>query len=562
MEGIVKIGYVGLGAMGNALARRLARGHALLVWDLNPKAVEAMVDVCAEAARDLPHMAAECGIVFLCLPRSANVEKVVFGSGGLIEAVRPGALIIDQTSGVPTQSADFARRLSAGGIGMIDAPVAGGVPAALAGSVAIMVSGPDADVTRAMPILLEISPRVFRCSGRVGDAQAAKLVNNCVNSGYRMATLELVELGRKLGLSLPVLTEVLSTGWGGNFTAKRLLPALVEGRPSTDFSLALMLKDVNQCLEIAATSGVPMPISSLARGLMQAGQNLLAPKAGLDEVVDAIERLAASSIREPAAGAAADAVAADRGTGFGAGLVGGDRLSADTFAAIAATPGIVRVSTDDLERGTAPDLVIDLTRRPPAEFRRLAAQLAEQGISLVDAASGSAPSGSIDAPGVWLCGGSASALARARPVLETASGRAIHCGPSGSGRLAELVGSAVAVCNRLIIYENAWTGLAFGLEPAAMATALNEGSGWSAEGALVLDAIRCGAPTTAVRLGDMADEMDELMRLAIATDSPLFVAGAVRAAIQAEATRRGRDATLDALAPPALLTGAATRSAA
>uniref|UniRef100_A0A9E7ZTZ6 NAD(P)-binding domain-containing protein n=1 Tax=Bosea sp. NBC_00436 TaxID=2969620 RepID=A0A9E7ZTZ6_9HYPH len=550
------IGYVGLGAMGNALARRLVGTHPTLVWDLNPKAVETMERAGGRSARDLRHIAEECDVIFLCLPRSKDVESVLFGSG-MAEALRPGALVIDQTSGIPAMSAGFAKRLAANSVGMIDAPVAGGVPAALAGSVAIMVSGPDTDIDRALPLLHEISPRVFRCSHRVGDAQASKLVNNCVNSGYRMATLELVALGRKFGLSLPVLTDVLSAGWGANFTAKRLLPALVEGRPSTDFSLALMLKDVNQCLAIAASFGVPMPISSLTRGLMQAGQNLLTPTAGLDEIVDAMEQLAAAPIRPQEKPAPPTQQNGSRPLRIG--ICSGERLSTATRSAISAGRDVISVSAETLEDAAAPELVIDFTRRAPADFERLAARLAERGIALVDAASGSVPYNLIDSPDIWLCGGSASAFALAGPVLEGSSGRAIHCGAPGSGRIAELVGSAVAICNRAAMYENAWTGLAFGLEPSAMATALNEGSGWSAEGARVLDAMKSGDASSATSLGSIADDMDELMQLALTAGAPLFLAGIVRATVQAEVARTGRNATLDELAPPLLRRGSAAR---
>jgi 3-hydroxyisobutyrate dehydrogenase len=523
----LKVGYIGLGAMGSALARRLVHVHPTLVWDLNPKAVAALVQIGAEAAPTTKDLAAECEIVFLCLPRSSDVEHVIFGSGGLAEGLKPGTLIVDQTSGIPSASCAFASRLATLGIGMIDAPVAGGVPAAIAGTVAIMVSGADRDLSRAMPLLQAISPRVYRCSDRVGDAQAAKLVNNCVNSGYRMATLELVALGRMLGLSLPVMTRVLDKGWGSNFTAKRLLPSLIAKRPSTDFALSLMLKDVNQCLAIGMASGAPMPISVLARGLMQAGLNLLSPRAGLDEVVGAIERLTAVSILDAAP---EDADFAPGGTPperSRVGLCGTDRLSAGTLAALQAHPAI-DVLTDDLSSAELPGLIIDFTRRCPAEFQRLASQLAVRGVSLIDIGSVAAPTDPIDMPGAWLCGGSEAAFAMARPVIEATSGAAIHCGPTGSARLAELIAGAVALCNRAIVYENAQAGLKFGLEPSAMATALNEGSGWSAEGALVLEALVTGGSTTCVTLGAMLDELNELMRLAMVNGAPLFIAGTVR----------------------------------
>jgi len=186
------------------------------------------------------------------------------------------------------------------GVGMVDAPVAGGVPAAKAGSVTVMGSGPGAAWATAATVLRKISPKVYRCSDRVGDGQAMKLVNNAMGAGYRVSTLELAALGRKLGLGLGEISDRLNAGTAINFTTKGMLAALVEGRSTTDFSMALMVKDLNEALALAAGAGVPCPMVAAARSIMQTALNLLGSDAKLDDIIPTTEKLAAVSLTGPA----------------------------------------------------------------------------------------------------------------------------------------------------------------------------------------------------------------------------------------------------------------------
>ena len=281
----MNIGYVGLGAMGGALARHLVKDHSLIAWDLDRTAVDPFVAMGASTTETLAELARQSDIVFLCLPRSANVEQAIFGTGGLVEGLAAGSIVIDQTSGMPKETRRFAEKLAGTGVKMLDAPVAGGVPAALAGRVTIMVSGPQAAYREALPAMKAITAKVYKAGDRVGDAQATKLANNAINAGYRIATLEVVALGRKLGFSLPVLTDLINDGCAANFSSRVLLKAMVERKSSTDFALALMIKDLNQALVLGAEVGVPMPLVATARGLMQIGLNQMGKSARLDDVV-------------------------------------------------------------------------------------------------------------------------------------------------------------------------------------------------------------------------------------------------------------------------------------
>lgn len=286
-----KVGYLGLGAMGGALSSHLAKGHDLVVIDRNPAAMQALVAQGASAAASAAELARACDIIILCLPRTSDVRDALFAPGGLAEGLTAGKLVIDQTSGNPGQTAKIADDLAKKGVLMMDAPVSGGIPAAQAGKVTIIASGRDAAWVRAEPVLRAMTEKVFRCSDRVGDGQALKLVNNAIGAGYRMATLELVALGRKAGLGLSEMVTALNAGPAANFTSRNMLAGLVEGRSTTNFALSLMVKDLNEALALGLATSSPMPMTSGARGLMQIGLNLLGLDAKLDDVIPLTELL-------------------------------------------------------------------------------------------------------------------------------------------------------------------------------------------------------------------------------------------------------------------------------
>lgn len=286
----MKIGYVGLGAMGGALARWLVADHDLMVWDLNPDAMARFAEYGAMPATSLPDMARACDIVFLCLPRSSNVETAIFGDGGLVGGLAPGKIVIDQTSGVGAETRDMAIRLAAQGVDMLDAPVAGGVPSAVGGTITIMLSGDDGAQARAMPALRAMTSKIYRASGVAGDAQSVKTLNNMMNMVFRVATLELAALAVRLGVPMGKLTPALEAGVAGNFTCRTVLPAIIAERSVGDFALTLMLKDNNQALELGIAAGVPMPLSALGRAAVQMNINIIGDHAGLDHVMPFMEQ--------------------------------------------------------------------------------------------------------------------------------------------------------------------------------------------------------------------------------------------------------------------------------
>lgn len=297
----MRVGYIGLGAMGGALARHLLGKHRLTVFDLNPAVVSTFVEQGAQGALSCAELARECEVLLLCLPRSSDVQQVLFGPEGLAPGLARGTIVIDQTSGVPEQTRGFARRLAEQGVLMLDAPVSGAMATAIAGTISIIASGPRAVFDQVVALLKDISPNLFYCGERVGNGQTMKAVNNLMNVGCRMATLESVALGRKLGLPLEAMTEALNHSTGRSFTSMGMLPNIAAGRQSTKFHLALQVKDMNQAILLGSDEGVPMPIASAGRGLLQIGLNSLGPQAQLEEMIGVIERMAGTRFVDPTA---------------------------------------------------------------------------------------------------------------------------------------------------------------------------------------------------------------------------------------------------------------------
>lgn len=278
----MQVGYIGLGSMGGALAMRLQAARQLLVFDLNPDLVVKLSDSGATPARSAVDMARACEVVFLCLPRSENVRQVIFGPEGLAEGLSKGDIVVDQTSGDPTETRRIAAELAERGVVMVDAPVSGGPHGALAGTIAIMVGGEEADYRKVEPILGQISPNHTLC-GPIGAGQVLKLINNTVSTCNRIALWEGVAVGLKNGLSMEAMIEVLNAGGARSSVSEKIFPKLANGEPLTRFALALMLKDVNLATQLAIESGVPLQAGQLARGMLQAASNTFGPTANLDD---------------------------------------------------------------------------------------------------------------------------------------------------------------------------------------------------------------------------------------------------------------------------------------
>jgi 3-hydroxyisobutyrate dehydrogenase len=293
----MQIGYIGLGVMGGALARRLMLSHTLHVFDLNAKAMADFAAAGAIPAASAAELARQCDVVMICVPRSAHVRQAIFGPGGVAEGISAGKIIIDQTSGDPNETRRMAAELAERGVIMIDAPVSGGAKGAQAGTISIMVGGAKEDFDKVAPIFASISPNFVHC-GAIGAGQVLKLINNTVSTVNRFALLEGVALGLKNGLDLETMNAVLSKGGANSKSLENTLPPLIRGERGAIFALSLMLKDLNLGAQLAIESGVPHQFGQLARGMLQAASIAYGPDANIDETADLVAAQAGVEMRK------------------------------------------------------------------------------------------------------------------------------------------------------------------------------------------------------------------------------------------------------------------------
>lgn len=266
------IGYVGLGSMGGAIAKRMLLSRKLRLFDLSPARVAALAEAGGQPTQSLTALAAQSDMVCLCLPTSNEVRAAIFGDSGLLGGLKPGALVADMTTGDPLATKAMALELKARGIDMIDAPVSGGPDGAAAGTLAIMVGASPEQFARAKPAFDAVSPNVYHM-GDVGAGQTMKLVNNMLMAGCKALTYEVMALAAKNGLDPKLAGEVLQKSSGRNGTTERTLQGTVAGHFRGTFSLGLMTKDVHLAAQLGRDTGVPMLLGRIVEELHQIAIN-------------------------------------------------------------------------------------------------------------------------------------------------------------------------------------------------------------------------------------------------------------------------------------------------
>ena len=263
-----RLGFVGLGNMGMALAMRLV-SQPLSVFDTDPAKGDVFAGKGVTVAESLAELAMNSDIIFTCLPTSAVTETVLFGQNGLSSHLSSHHIIVDMTSGDPTQSRDQARRLADANICFADAPVSGGPRGASDGVIAIMVGGSDPLYNILHPVLSVISCNTFH-AGDVGAGHALKAGNNLLNLICRMATFEVVSLMVNAGVAPDKAVDILQKSSGRNYATEITLPDnILSGKMHQGFSMALMQKDAVLALAMAANLEQAMPLGDTALNALQ-----------------------------------------------------------------------------------------------------------------------------------------------------------------------------------------------------------------------------------------------------------------------------------------------------
>ena len=290
------IGFIGLGNMGQPMARRLIEaGHKLIVYDTRNDAVAPLIALGAQVASSPADVADRVETVMASLPSLAISEKVAIGEGGVIHGKRVRRFVDLSTTGSRT-AAKIAAALAKKNIVQIDSPVSGGVPGASKGTLAVMVSGPPAEIDMVKDALA-VFGKVFVIGEKPGMAQTMKLANNFLSATAMAATCEAVAMGVKAGLDANVMIDVINAGSGRNTASDGKFPRAILPRTfNYGFATGLMLKDVRLCAEEAKALGVPDEVMNVVLDQWETTNKEFGADSDLTVIAQMIERRAGVTV--------------------------------------------------------------------------------------------------------------------------------------------------------------------------------------------------------------------------------------------------------------------------
>lgn len=264
----MKIGFIGLGIMGKPMAKNILKaGYDLTVNNRSQPAVAELVAAGAKHAENL-EIGATCDVVFTMLPNSPQVRSVVLEEGGLAQAMRPGSVLIDSSSINPLASKEIAAALSAKGVEMLDAPVSGGEPGAINGTLSFMVGGKQSVFERCKPLLETMGASMVLC-GDVGAGNTTKLANQVVVACNIQAVAEALTLAQMAGVDPHLVFEAIKGGLAGSAVMNAKGPMMMEGNDKPGFKIDLHIKDLNNALDCAHSVGAPLPMTASVQELLQ-----------------------------------------------------------------------------------------------------------------------------------------------------------------------------------------------------------------------------------------------------------------------------------------------------
>jgi 3-hydroxyisobutyrate dehydrogenase-like beta-hydroxyacid dehydrogenase len=283
------IGFIGLGNMGQPMARRLIEaGHKLIVYDTRNDAVAPLVALGAQLASSPADVADRVETVMASLPSLQISEKVAIGEGGVIQGKRIQRFVDLSTTGA-TVSAKIAAVLAKKNIVQIDCPVSGGVGGASNGTLAVMVSGPKAEIDLVKDVLA-VFGKVFVIGEKPGMAQTMKLANNFLSATAMAATSEAVAMGVKAGLDPAVMIDVINAGSGRTTASDGKFPQAILPRTfNYGFATALMLKDVRLCVQEARSLNVPNSVMSIVLDQWETTNKEFGGKSDFTAIVKMVE---------------------------------------------------------------------------------------------------------------------------------------------------------------------------------------------------------------------------------------------------------------------------------
>ncbi len=259
----MKIAFIGMGTMGAPMALNVLKaGHEVVVHNRTREKELPLADAGALRADTPREAAAGVEIIITCVSDTPDVEAIVLGAEGIIQAAPAGSLVIDMSTISPTATRHMAATLTEKEIRMIDAPVSGGSEGAQNGTLAIMVGGEAEDVQHAMPVLEAMGKTITHVGG-IGSGQVTKAINQTILAGVFMGVAEGMVLGMKAGLDMQKVIEAISGGAAGSWVLSNRAMNMVNNTYPLGFRARLHHKDLGIALEAARDLGVALPVGAL-----------------------------------------------------------------------------------------------------------------------------------------------------------------------------------------------------------------------------------------------------------------------------------------------------------
>jgi 3-hydroxyisobutyrate dehydrogenase-like beta-hydroxyacid dehydrogenase len=271
----VKVGFIGIGNMGGPMCRNIIKNtnHEVVVFDLDPAAVQRCTDLGASSGSSVADVARSCDVVITSLPIPRIVEEVALGPNGITENAKPGTVYIDLSTNAPATARRLAEGARAKGIGMLEAPVSGGVARATDGTIVIMVGGDDATFEQQLPLLKSFSGEVIHV-GDVGFGSVAKLINNMLAFCNSAAAAEALMMGKRAGIDMKKLDAVIRNASGDSTGYRNMATKALAGNFAATFALDLAHKDLRLAMELADEVGVPGLIAPQVLNLMRMARGM------------------------------------------------------------------------------------------------------------------------------------------------------------------------------------------------------------------------------------------------------------------------------------------------
>ena len=265
-----KIGFVGLGIMGKPMAKNLLRaGYEVMVFDINQDAVKEVMAEGAAMGKTSKEVAQHSEVVITMLPNSPHVKAAVLGENGVLEGAKPGLILIDMSSIAPLASQEIAAAVAKKGVEMLDAPVSGGEPKAIDGTLSIMVGGKQELFDQCFELLGKMGKSIVRC-GDIGAGNTTKLANQIVVALNIAAVSEAFVLATKAGVDPELVFNAIRGGLAGSTVMEAKGPMMLAGNFKPGFKIDLHIKDLANAIETGHDVGVPLPLTASVMEILQA----------------------------------------------------------------------------------------------------------------------------------------------------------------------------------------------------------------------------------------------------------------------------------------------------